>query len=218
MSTVLPASAPPSSTQAPHALTALYSGDTITAPQSSPALTQTVADFSFALASGSPSSTSTLAGGTASYSLALTPLITSTLPSAVIITLTGLPSSAKYVFTPASVAAGSGATPVGLSITTAQIVAATRAQQPLAHHSPARYAPVALGLLALPLAWFRRRKRFGSLFASICFLLAITGGLTSCISTPSTGYYGQTPQTYNVTVTATSGNLARATYLTLTIQ
>jgi hypothetical protein len=201
-----------------HTLTALYSGDSITAPQSSPALTQTVADFSFALASGSSSSNSTLAGGTASYSLALTPLITSTLPSAVTITLTGLPSTDTYVLSPATIAAGSGATPVGLSITAAQIVAAIRAQEPPPHHSPARYAPVALGLLALPLAWFRRRKRFGSLFASICLLLAITGGLTGCISTPSTGYYGQTPQTYNVTVTATSGNLARATYLTLTIQ
>jgi hypothetical protein len=201
-----------------HALTALYSGDAATPPQSAPALTETVGDFSFALASGSASSASALAGGTASYSLLLTPLITSTLPSAITFTVTGLPKSAKYVLSPATIAAGSGATPVGLSITPAQIVAALGAEQRPAHRFPARYAPVALGLLALPLAWFRRRKRFGSLVASLCLLLAITGGLTGCITSPSTGYYGQTPQTYNVTVTATSGNLARATYLTLTIQ
>jgi hypothetical protein len=73
-------------------------------------------------------------------------------------------------------------------------------------------------LLALPLAWFRRRKRFGSLLASVCLLFAITAGLTGCISDPSSGYYGQTPQTYNITVTATSGNLARSTPLTLTVQ
>ena len=33
-----------------------------------------------------------------------------------------------------------------------------------------------------------------------------------------TGYYGETPNTYNLTVTATSGNLSRSVYLTLTVQ
>ena len=104
-------------------------------------------------------------------------------------------------------------------MTAAQILAAI--SQPAAapaHHSPARYAPIALALIALPLAWFRRRKRFGSLFASLCLLLALTAGLTGCISDPATGYYGQTPKTYNLTVTATSGNLVRSVYLTLTVQ
>lgn len=201
-----------------HTITALYSGDTVTAPASAPALSQTVADFSFAVASGTSSSASTIAGGTAGYSLLLSPLITTTLPSAVTITVAGLPSTATFVLTPATAAAGSGATPVAFNVTAAQIVAAIRTHLPPAHRSPARYAPVALGFLALPLAWFRRRKRFGSLLASVCLLLAITGGLTGCISDPASGYYGQTPQSYNVTVTATSGNLARSTYLTLTIQ
>jgi len=198
----------------PHTITAVYSGDTVTASASAPALTETVADFSF---TASSSSGSTIAGGTASYSLVLTPLITTTLPSAVTFTVTGLPTTATFVLTPTSVAAGSGATPVAFNVTAAQIVAAVRTHLPPAHRSPARFAPVALAFLALPLAWFRRRKRFGSLLASVCLLLAITGGLTGCISDPASGYYGQTPQSYNVTVTATSGNLARSTYLTLTI-
>jgi len=202
----------------PHTITALYSGDTATAPASAPALTETVADFSFAVATGSSSSGSTIAGGTVSYSLVLTPLITTTLPSAVSFTVTGLPTTATFVLTPTTVAAGSGATPVAFTVTAAQITAALRAHLPPAHRSPTRYDPVALAFLALPLAWFRRRKRFGSLLASVCLLLAITGGLTGCISDPASGYYGQTPQSYNVTVTATSGNLARSTYLTLTIQ
>jgi len=215
LSTGPPASAPASSTPVPHTITAVYSGDTVTAPASAPALTETVADFSFTVASSS--SGSTIAGGTASYSLVLTPLITTTLPSAVTFTVTGLPTTATFVLTPTSVAAGSGATPVAFNVTAAQIVAAVRTHLPPAHRSPARFAPVALAFLALPLAWFRRRKRFGSLLASVCLLLAITGGLTGCISDPASGYYGQTPQSYNVTVTATSGNLARSTYLTLTI-
>jgi sugar lactone lactonase YvrE len=202
----------------PHTITAVYSGDTVTESANAPALTQTVADFSLTVASGSSSSGTTIAGGTAKYALVLTPLTTTTLPGAVSITVTGLPTTATFTLTPSTVASGSGATPVAFTVTAAQITAAIRAQQPPAHRSSARYAPVALALLALPLAWFRRRKRFGSLLASVCLLFAITGGLTGCISDPSSGYYGQTPQTYNVTVTATSGNLARSTPLTLTVQ
>ena len=104
------------------------------------------------------------------------------------------------------------------SSTTAPVITAAlhRPQTP-ARRSPVRYAPVVLAFLSLPFAWFRRRKRFGSLLAALCLFLAI-GGLTGCVSDPSTGYYGQTPKTYNLTVTATSGNLSRSVYLTLTIQ
>jgi sugar lactone lactonase YvrE len=202
----------------PHTITATYSGDTVSAPANAPALAQIVADFSLTVASGSSSSGTTIAGGTANYSLVLTPLITSTLPGAVSITVTGLPTTATFTLTPSTVASGSGTTPVAFTVTAAQITAAIRAQQPPAHRSLSRYAPIAFALLALPLAWFRRRKRFGSLLASVCLLFAITAGLTGCISDPSSGYYGQTPQTYNITVTATSGNLARSTPLTLTVQ
>ena len=202
----------------PHTLTATYSGDAIYPASSAPALTETVADFSFAPAAGASTVGLANSGGTAAYSLTLTPLITSTLPSDVSITVTGLPSGATQVLTPALVAAGSGVTPVALSVTPL-LVYATLPSHGLSHHrSPARYAPAALAFLALPLAWFRRRKRFGSLLASLCLLFAITAGLTGCISSPSTGYYGQIPHTYNVTVTATSGNLVRSTYLTLNVQ
>jgi sugar lactone lactonase YvrE len=203
---------------ATHTITASYSGDAVTAPANSPALSQIVADFALTVASGSSSTGSMIAGGTATYALVLTPLITSTLPSAVTITVTGLPSTATGFLNPVTIAAGSGTTPIAFSVTAAQILAAIHNPPPPAHRSPVRYAPIALALMALPLAWFRRRKRFGSLFASICLLLALTAGLTGCISSPATGYYGQTPNTYNLTVTATSGNLARSTYLTLTIQ
>jgi sugar lactone lactonase YvrE len=201
-----------------HTITALYSGDAVTAPASAPALSQIVADFSLTVASGASSTGSTIAGGTVTYSLVLTPIITTTLPSAVTLTFSGLPSTVTGFLNPVTVPAGSGTTPIAFSVTAAQIVAALHHQQMPPHHSPARYAPVALALLALPLAWFRRRKRIGSLLASVCLLLAITGGLTGCISDPASGYYGQTPKTYNLTVTATSGNLSRSTYLTLTVQ
>jgi sugar lactone lactonase YvrE len=201
-----------------HTITASYSGDTVTAPANSLALSQTVADFTLTVASGGSSTSSAIAGGAASYSLVVTPVITTTLPSAVSLTVTGLPAGATDALTTTAIAAGSSATPVTLTVTAAQILAAIHSAPPPAHRSPVRYAPIALALIALPLAWFRRRKRFGSLLASLCLLFALTGGLTGCISDPATGYYGQTPKTYNLTVTATSGNLVRSVYLTLTVQ
>jgi hypothetical protein len=201
-----------------HTLTAVYSGDAADAPGTSPAYAQTVADFSLAVASGGSATGSTIAGGTVTYPLVVTPIITSTLPGPITLTFSGLPTSVTGTLTPATIATGSGATPVAFAVTAAPLSLTAHLQRPPAHHSRLSYAPITLALLALPLAWFRRRKRFASLFASICLLFAITAGLSGCVSTPNTGYYGQTPQTYNLTVTATSGNLSRSTYLTLTVQ
>jgi sugar lactone lactonase YvrE len=200
-----------------HNLTAVYNGDAADAPASSPIYLQTVADFSLTIASGGSSSASTLAGNTATYNLVVTPIITATFPGPITLTVSGLPASVTGVLTPSTLAAGSGTTPVSLAATAAPI-ALSQLRRPPVRHSPFRYAPVTLALLALPLAWFRRRKRFASFFASILLLLAITAGLSGCVSAADTGYYGETPKTYNLTVTATSGPLTRSTYLTLTVQ
>jgi len=205
-----------------HSITAVYSGDAADATGTSPAFSQTVADFSLAVASGGSSTASTIAGGTASYSLAVTPIITTTFPAAITLTFTGLPTTVTGTLTPASIAAGSGATPVTFAVTAANLLQTARIQPRPTHHSLLGYAPATLAFLLLPLAWSRRqsrrRKRLGTLLASLCLFILMTAGLTGCISTPSSGYYGQTPQTYNLTVTATSGNLSRSTYLTLTVQ
>ncbi len=202
-----------------HSLTALYSGDTLDASNTSPVYSQTVADFSLAVASGGSSSATIIAAGNGAYSLVVTPIITSTLPSAVTLSFSGLPSTVTGSITPVTIAAGSGATPVSFTVVAAPITSALHMpRRPGAHHSALGYAPLTLALLGLPLAWFRRRKRFAALLASFCLLVVLTTGLTGCISSPSSGYYGETPQTYNLTVTATSGNLSRSTYLTLTVQ
>jgi sugar lactone lactonase YvrE len=209
-----------------HTLTAVYSGNATLAAATSPAYAQTVADFSLAVATGGSATGSAIAGGTVTYPLVVTPIITSTLPGPITLTFSGLPASVTGTLTPATIATGSGATPVAFAVTAANLPLTSQlhpSSTPSSTHSPAHrsplgYAPITLALVALPLAWFRRRKRFASLFASICLLFAITAGLSGCVSAPNTGYYGQTPQTYNLTVTATSGNLSRSTYLTLTVQ
>ncbi len=206
-----------------HNITAVYSGSAAYSGATSPAYSQTVADFSLAVASGGSSSGSVIAGGSLSYPLVVTPIITSTLPGPITLTFTGLPSTVTGALTPTSITSGSGTTPVAFAVAAANLLA-SRLRRSEPHHpaarsrSPLSYIPATLALAALPLAWFRRRNRFVSLFASLCLLLAITTGLSGCISSASSGYYGQTPQTYNLTVTATSGNLSRSTYLKLTVQ
>ena len=207
-----------------HSLTAVYSGSSTYAGVSSPIYAQTVADFSITVASGGSSSGSTIAGGTTSYPLVVTPIITSTLPGPISLSFSGLPSTVTGTLTPTSIAAGSGATSVTFAVTAANLLQTSHLRRPAQggsstrSHSPLGYLPATLAVVALPLGWFRRRNRFTSIFGSICLLLAITAGLSGCISSPSSGYYGQTPQTYNLTVTATSGNLTRSTYLKLTVQ
>ncbi|MGC9199952.1 MAG: Ig-like domain repeat protein [Acidobacteriaceae bacterium] len=207
-----------------HSLTAVYSGGAAYAGATSLAYSQTVADFSLSVASGASSSGSTIAGGTFTYPLVVTPIITSTLPGPITLTFSGLPSTVTGTLTPKSIAAGAGTTSVAFAVTAANLLQTSRLHRPDPHHpsprshSPLSYIPATMAMVALPLAWFRRRNRFASLFASLCLLVAITTGLSGCISSPSSGYYGETPQTYNLTVTATSGNLTRSTYLKLTVQ
>jgi hypothetical protein len=45
---------------------------------------------------------------------------------------------------------------------------------------------------------------------------AAIAGLTGCVS--SNGFFGQTQQSYNITVTLTTGSLSHSTNLTLTVQ
>jgi sugar lactone lactonase YvrE len=201
-----------------HILTAVYYGDAVTAGATSAAYSQTAADFSVAVATGMPATASILQGGTASYSLVLTPLITNTLPGTVVFSVSGLPKGATATFTPPSVAAGAGATPFILTINTPAITAELRSQPP---PSARRYAPVAMSLLLLPLAAFARRRRLGKQMGSLLLLLLLAAGatgLTGCVTAASSGYYGVTTQTYNLTVTGTSGNLTRTTGLTLIVQ
>jgi large repetitive protein len=202
----------------PHSITAVFAGDAQDVPATSPPLTQTVADFSLTVATGGSSSASTIAGGTATYNLVVTPLITSTFPGPITLTFSGLPTTVTGTLTPTTIATGSGTTPVALAVTADTLLQLGHLQRPPVRRSPMRYAPITLALLALPLAWFRRRQRFASLFASILLLLAITAGVSGCAAPANTGYYGETPNTYNLTVTATSGNLSRSVYLTLTVQ
>jgi hypothetical protein len=200
---------------ATHSLTASYSGDTNFMASDSSAATRVsvgASGFSFTLNGGG--SQTVVQGSAASYNFQLSPT-SGVYPGTVSFTATGLPAGATATFTPATVAANGGPTPVNLSIQTASLAARNR----LASNA----APVVMALLLLPLAGARRMRRHGRAAGRYLFLLfvllagvAATAGLTGCGT--GNGFFGHAPQTYNVTATATSGSISHSVNVTLNVE
>jgi hypothetical protein len=81
--------------------------------------------------------------------------------------------------------------------------------------------PLVWGVLLLPFAAKLRRagKRFARGTALLLVLAASAAamlGLNGCNS--SSGFFGQAPRTYIITITATAGNLSRSTTVTLIVE
>jgi hypothetical protein len=136
-------------------------------------------------------------------------------PGVVTFTATGLPPGATITFSPATVAANGGPAPVSLSIQTASIVGMNKLER--------NATSIALGLLLLPLAGARRMRRNGRAAGRYLFLMLVlltgavaTAGLTGCGS--GNGFFGHAPQTYNITITATSGTIQHSVNTTLIVQ
>jgi hypothetical protein len=108
---------------------------------------------------------------------------------------------------------------VTLTIVVPGTSAMERRDHPLASGAP----PFALGTILLPFVLMRRKKwRPISRLASI-LLLSFSGtflvsGLSGCAAGNGPGHTSSSPQTYSLTVTATSGALSNTTTLTLTVE
>jgi sugar lactone lactonase YvrE len=225
-----------------HTITAVYSGDGNFVSLTSPALTETVEDFSLSIATGGQSSLTILPGGSGTLTFTLSPT-GATFPAVVTLSLSGLPAGATYTFSPASISAGSAATTVtltiqipqnvaadvpihirgnGFGIESASIVTAASHDRRLAPTHPLRAAPIALAMLLLPFAGRLRRagKKLGGAVSILLLLVAgvaATIGVSGCGSSGS-GFFGQAPQAYTLSVTATSGSQSRSTNITLTVE
>ncbi len=172
-------------------------------------------DADFALTASTVSGT-LQAGGTAGISLIVSPANgAGVIPYAIALSSSGLPAGVTAVFSPASVPAGSGATTVTLTIQLPQTLTAGGS------NIVGRLMRLSLALLLIPFAGRLRRngKRLVRLVSVL--LLSIAGwaamaGLSGCASLG--GFPGQSPRTYTVTVTGTSGALSHSTTVTLTVE
>jgi hypothetical protein len=199
-----------------HSITATYSGDPNFTSVSSTAVSEAVEDFTLTIG-GSGSTQTVQPGGTATYTLPMSPSGGTTFPAAVAFAAYGVPSGFTATFSPTSLPAGSSATNVALMIQVPLSAMLEKSRQ------PGRGLPlVALSLLMLPFAGGIRRSRNWLRLTLITIIVAGVGGLaalTGCGggSSGGGGGGGSQPQTYNITVTATSGTLSHSTTVTLTV-
>ncbi len=199
-----------------HQITAIFSGDSSFAGSSSAPVTNIVQDFT-ATTKG-VTSQNVFPGDSTSYSFTLTPVGASTFLSNLTLTVTGLPAGANYTFTPATIAAGSGATDVVLNVQTSSTMTA-------ANHGPEgapgqrRSIPIALGMLGLiGLGAIRRHRNqmprmLMLLLLCVASLLPVAA-LTGCAG----GYFALTPKTYSITVTGIEGTIQHSATSTLVVQ
>jgi hypothetical protein len=187
----------------------------------------TVAATGFSLSvgtgSGSGSSASTTPGGAASFSLMLSPGAGTTFPDTIRFSISGLPPGATATFSPATIAAGSPATTVMLSIQTSSTQTA-RNENPFSGNPT---APVTMGFLLLPLLGlkpvrkrFRQMSHFSVLGVAVVSLGALLMGLSGCAGGASNPPSSQPATNYAMVVTATdtTTGVQQATTLTLTVQ
>lgn len=201
-----------------HPITATYPGDTNNQSSSTTVtLSQVVEDFSV-VATGSTSATIE-PGATATFHLTVSPVSpATTFPAAITLTAAGLPTGATYSFSPATINAGAGSTPVTLTVTT-PITTLARNPSPA---QGAKWPLMVLSLLLLPFAGkFRRAGRGLARLFSVLLLVAAgmmaAAALNGCGGIPS-GYFGQAQSTSTIAVTGTSGSLSHNASLSLTVE
>lgn len=160
--------------------------------------------------SASPAAANISAGGTASYTITLTPIGSFT--GNVTLSCSGLPGGGSCAFAPPSVAlAGTAAGTSKLTISLAAGAAA-----PVVPTGPARrpLAPwlVLLGLAPLPLLWRRRR------WAGPAALALLMLGAAACGGGNNNTNNGGTPTPFSVSIVASSGNFTTSQSVTLNVQ
>jgi hypothetical protein len=155
-------------------------------------------------------------GGTASYELSIRPAGGS-FTSAIRLACTGAPAFASCSVIPSSITPGSKSLNATVKVTTS---APSQAQAGFIH---GQFPPSGIFMLVVPfgvlLISAGDRRKFRLCLASGTMLMILLLAGCSGVSSGRTANSGTiAPGTYNLTVTATSGNLRHSTLLTLVVQ
>jgi len=202
-----------------HSITAVYAGDTNFASSTSPALIQTVADFSL---SASPTSTTATAGSTSTYTITITPaggfnqMISFQCGGAAMLTTCTAPASVS--------ATGGSYAPFNVTVTTKASLLVPPGAVVSFPGSGSRVmlewllALMACGILSCVAAPGRRSR--GWLISSVAMLvlLVCAGCATTQSGSNPAPNTATAPGTYTLTLTGTSSSLSHNTMLTLTVK
>ncbi len=191
--------------------TAAYSGDTSFASSTSAAQSLTVTDFQIHLSA--PPVLVLWPGHTVTFSFTVAP-VAGAFNGTVSFTMTGLPPGVTATSNPPSVIPGNNPTTVTVTLSA---IGLAQAEEPRGTAGSAAPLLFALVLPLLGLGRVRRRIREGGWrMLVVLFLLIGVAGLSSCGT--ASGFFNQSPQTYTVTLTATSGTAQHSTPISLTVE
>jgi hypothetical protein len=161
-----------------------------------------------------------LPGGAAAFNLILAPGSGATYPDALTLSATGLPPGATASFSPATIPAGSGATPVTMTIQTVNPQTTHRETS----FPGGQLGSMALAFLLLPIAGIKRVRRRLRTMPGLPVMLAAAAlslGTIVCLNgCSSNGFFNQAITHYTVVVTATDTvtGAHSSTNVTLTVQ
>jgi hypothetical protein len=195
-------------------ITAVYSGDgNFLTSTSTNSASVGVAVLDFTFTNAGVAAYTAAPGAVAAYNFALAPLNSGGYPGTVSFTVTGLPAGATASFTPNSEAANGGAVPVGMTVQTATATAHNDN-----HGNSTLGRGVVLALLLLPFGMKRsvRERLKGRMLLLVLLLAGTTTAMSGCAS--NNGFMLQSPQTYTLIVTATSGAVQHSQTVTLIVQ
>jgi hypothetical protein len=197
-----------------HNVTAVYGGDSDFIGSTSPAVIENIIDFS---EGASPSSASIKAGGSATFTLTVTPL--GGFNGTVSWSCSQLPAEAQCTFAPQSVTPNGAAVTTTLTITTTAPSAA-RGPSPMRRNNFPLYASLAgaMGMIWLA-AGGRKRGSVKSGLLMVLLTLCVLATLVSCGggSMGSPGNPGTPLGTSTIVVNASSGGEAHTASVSLTV-